>query len=76
LGITPVFSYNVILEQKNFNALKGVALPFFCSGKLAFFIEALKFDVSDSGVFAASRQFRECSATIYNEKVRVSQFHG
>jgi hypothetical protein len=32
----------VILEQKNFNALKGVALPFFCSSKLAFFIEALE----------------------------------
>jgi hypothetical protein len=32
----------VILEQKNFNMLKDVALPFFCSGKLAFFIEALE----------------------------------
>ena len=39
--------------------LKDVALPFFCSGKLAFFIEALKFGASDSGVFAANRQFRE-----------------
>jgi hypothetical protein len=48
----------VILEQKNFNALKGVALPFFYSGKLAFFIKALKFGASDSDVFAANRQFR------------------
>jgi hypothetical protein len=32
----------VILEQKSFDVLKGVALPFFCSGKLAFFIEALE----------------------------------
>jgi hypothetical protein len=32
----------VILEQKNFSVLKGVALPFFCSGELAFFIEAVE----------------------------------
>jgi hypothetical protein len=42
LGIASVFPYNVILEQKNLNVLKGVALPFFCSGKLAFFTEALE----------------------------------
>jgi hypothetical protein len=49
----------VISEQKNFNVLKDVVLPFFCSGKLAFFIEAPKFGAFDSDVFAASRQFRE-----------------
>jgi hypothetical protein len=49
----------VILEQKNFNVPKGVASPFFCSDKLAFFIEALKFSAPDSDVFAANRQFRE-----------------
>src|SRR3989304_5498017 len=59
IGITSVFSYSVILEQKNFNALKGVALPFLCSGKLAFFIEALNFRASDSHVFLAIREFGE-----------------
>jgi hypothetical protein len=49
----------VILEQKNFNMLKDVALPFFCSGSLRFLLKRLKFGAFDSDVFAVSRQFRE-----------------
>jgi hypothetical protein len=63
IGYRASLLYSVILEQKNFNVLKGVASSFFCFGKLAFFIEALKFDASDSDVFAANRQFRQLFET-------------
>jgi hypothetical protein len=49
----------VILEQKNFSVLKGVALPFSALASSSFLMKRLKFGASDSDVFAANRQFRE-----------------
>jgi len=53
----------VILEQKNFSVLKGIALSSFCSGEFAFLLKRLKFIASNGDVFAANRQFRECFKT-------------
>jgi hypothetical protein len=59
LGIASVFSYSAILEQKNFNLLRGVALPFSVLVSLRFLLKCMKFGGSDSDFFAANRQFRE-----------------
>jgi hypothetical protein len=45
------------LKQKYFHALKGVALPFFCSGSLRFLLKRLHFGASDGDVFAVNSQF-------------------
>jgi hypothetical protein len=44
------------LEQKSFNALKGVALPFSGSDNSLFLLKHLNFGVFDGGVFAVNSQ--------------------